>query len=81
MDMSTQIQENGGGRRSSNVSQSGGTQSRSSSMQKIVGPERKKYTSLFILTESNPLRRGCRLISESKVSFLLQQQVELIDSF
>ena len=58
-------------RRVSNMSQSAGSQSRSSSMQRIVGPERKKYRSLFLLAEDNIIRRVCRIISESKVSFLL----------
>jgi len=35
-------------------------------MQRIVGPERKKYRSLFILSEENVIRRVCRIISESK---------------
>lgn len=56
-------------RQSNTMSLAGGSQSRASSLQKITGPERKKYTSLFIFTESNPFRRLCRYISESKVSF------------
>ena len=55
-------------RQSNTMSFAGGSQSRASSLQKITGPE-KKYTSLFIFTESNPFRRLCRYISESKVSF------------
>eukprot|EP00794_Sanderia_malayensis_P016249 gene16249-17890_t len=46
------------------MSQSGG--SRSSSMQRIVGPERKTYFSLFLLSEQNIVRRICRIICESK---------------
>ena len=46
-----------------------GSHSRTSSLQKITGPERKKYSSLFIFSETNPFRRLCRAVSESKVSF------------
>ena len=41
--------------------------SRASSLQKITGPERKKYSSLFVFSETNRFRNLCRLISESKV--------------
>ncbi|XP_047134676.1 voltage-dependent N-type calcium channel subunit alpha-1B isoform X1 [Hydra vulgaris] len=43
------------------------SQSRASSLQKLSGPERKKYSSLFIFSETNPFRRWCRTISDSKV--------------
>ena len=52
----------------SNAISVAGSQSRASSMQKIVGPERRTYSSLFIFSETNPFRRLCRMVSESKVS-------------
>lgn len=56
-------------RRQSQAMSFTGRESRASSLQKIAGPERRTYSSLFIFKESNPVRRLCRAISESKVSF------------
>lgn len=53
-------------RRQSTVVSMAGSQSKASSLQKITGPERKSYSSLFIFGESNPVRRLCRAVSESK---------------